>query len=352
MFEKIRLASGISFVALALGVTACNPTPVGNEEISFPEAVNQTQTVSNTSTLSGNIKVDGSSTVYPISKAMAAAFQKNHSGVQVDIGVSGTGGGFKKFCAGETDITGASRPIDAEEMAACQQGNVEYVELPIAFDGLTVVVSSQNNFVDCLKTSELRTLWEPGAEGKVTTWNQVRSDFPNQPISLYGPDKESGTFDYFTLAIVGEEGKSRSDYAPSKTDDALVQGVSGNPNALGYFGYAYYLANRDQLKLVAINSGYGCVKPSPKTIADSSYQPLSRPVFIYVKKAAAERPEVKAFTEFYLSPKNADIILEVGDVPLPNITLRTALSRFERGRTGTVFGGKGSVLGVKQQDVQ
>ncbi|MBW4612734.1 MAG: PstS family phosphate ABC transporter substrate-binding protein [Desmonostoc vinosum HA7617-LM4] len=340
-------AFAISLVTL--GLAACSNNQNADTTVSFPEAVNKAEEISASEKLSGSIKIDGSSTVFPITKVMTEAFQKSNTGVQFAVGVSGTGGGFKKFCANETDITGASRPINAEEMQLCKQNNVEFVELPVAFDGLAVVVNSQNNFASCLKLGELKKMWEPAAQGKVTTWNQVRSEFPNQPLSLYGPDTESGTYDYFTLAVVGEEGKSRSDYAPSKTDTALVEGIAGNPNGLGYFGYAYYLANQDKLKLVAVDSGSGCVQPSPQTIADSRYQPLARPVFIYVKKSAAERPEVKAFSNFYLSPDNANLILQVGDVPLPSIALKAASGRLDRGETGTKFGGQGSVIGVKQE---
>lgn len=352
--QNIRLVSVSSLVAIVLGVTACSNNQTADTTGEFPEALAQAEGLRNTaagSNLSGNVKVDGSSTVFPVSQVMAAEFQKANPGVRVTVGVSGTGGGFKKFCAGETDITDASRPINATEMELCKKNNIEYTELPIAFDGLSVVVNPQNNFVECLKVGELKKIWEPGAEGKVTNWNQIRSDFPSQPLQLYGPGTDSGTYDYFTQAIVGQEGKSRGDYTKSEDDKTLVQGVSSGQNALGYFGYAYYLANRDKLKLVAIDSGYGCVQPSPRTIADSSYQPLSRPVFIYVKKAAAERPEVKAFTNFYLAPENAKLGLQVGYVPLPNITLRAASSRFNKGMTGTEFGGRGSVVGVGQQEL-
>jgi phosphate transport system substrate-binding protein len=227
-----------------------------------------------------------------------------------------------------------------------QNPNIDYIELPIAFDSLAVVVNPQNTFVDCLTLAELKTMWEPAAQGKVTRWSQIRASFPNQPILLYGPGHDSGTFDYFTLAIVGAEGKSRSDYTASEDDTVLVDGVSSHAYGLGYFGYAYYLGNRDRLKTVAINSGYGCVSPSPQTVADSTYQPLSRPVFIYVKQSAATRPEVRAFTDFYLAPENANLVLQVGYVPLPSITLRAASSRFNKGMTGSVFNGSGSVLGV------
>ncbi len=351
--QNIRLASLGSIVTLSvLGLAACSNNQVAGTTPDFPQALTtSTANTESNSNLSGTVRLDGSSTVFPVSQVMAAEFQRINPGVRVTVGVSGTGGGFDKFCAGETDITDASRPINSSEMQMCRKNNIEYIELPIAFDGLSVVVNPQNNSVECLKVGELKKMWEPAAQGAVTNWNQIRSNFPHQPLQLYGPDPESGTYDYFTQAIVGEEGKSRDDYTKSEDDNALVQGVSSAPNGLGYFGYAYYLANRDRLKLVAIDSGYGCVQPSPKTIADSSYQPLSRPVFIYVKKSAATRPEVKAFTNFYLAPENANLVLQVGYVPLPSITLRAANSRFNKGRTGTVFGGRGSVVGVGQKEL-
>lgn len=352
--QNIRLASVGSLVVLVLGVAACSNNQTADTTPDFPQDLTQAISVENVaagSKLSGDVKVDGSSTVFPVSQVMAAEFQKANPGVRVIVGVSGTGGGFKKFCAGETDITDASRPINAKEMELCQKNNIEFTELPIAFDGVSVVVNPQNNFVKCLKVGELKNIWEPPAEGKVTNWNQIRSNFPSQPLQLYGPGKDSGTYDYFTQAIVGQEGKSRGDYTKSEDDKTLVQGVFSDENGLGYFGYAYYLANRDKLKLIAIDNGYGCVQPSPNTIADSSYQPLSRPVFIYVKKAAASRPEVKAFTNFYLAPENAKLVLQVGYVPLPNITLRAASSRFNKGMTGTEFGGRGSVIGVGQEEL-
>lgn len=349
--HTLCLASLISLVPLTLGVTACGNNQAADTTPTFPEAVAQAGTARTGSNLSGEVKVDGSSTVFPVSQVMAAEFQKTNPGVQVKVGVSGTGDGFKKFCAGETDITGASRPIEASEMELCQKNNVEYIELPIAYDSLSVVVNPQNDFVECLKVDELKKIWEAAAQNKVTSWNQIRADFPNQPLQLYGPDTESGTYDYFTLAVVGEAGKSRSDYTKSEDDNVLVQGVASKPSGLGYFGYAYYLANRDKLKPVAIDSGYGCVQPSPETVADTSYQPLSRPVFIYAKKSAATRPEVKAFTNFYLSPENAKLVVQVGYVPLPNITLKAANSRFNQGTIGTAFEGKGAVIGVGKEQL-
>lgn len=348
MWQQSKLTS-LCVISLMLGLVGCTNNQANDTAVDFPQALNVAQGNIATNKISGSVIVDGSSTVFPISQAMAAAFTKNNPDVKVDVGVSGTGGGFKKFCAGKTDMTGASRPIDTQEMQLCQQNKIEYTELPIAFDGLAVVVNSQNDFVSCLKTGELRQMWEPAAQGKITNWNQVRRSFPNQPLQLYGPDAASGTFDYFTLATVGQEGRSRTDYKPSANDNALVQGIAANPNALGYFGYAYYLKNQDKLKLVAIDSGYGCIQPSPKTIADGSYQPLSRPIFIYVKKAAAARREVHAFTNFYLNPDNANLVLQVGDVPLPSITLRAAASRFNRGMTGTKFDGRGAIIGVAQE---
>lgn len=346
-----RLASLISLVALALGVTACGNNQAADTTPTFPAAIAQAGSPRAGSNLSGEVNVDGSSTVFPVSQVMAAEFQNTNPGVKVAVGVSGTGGGFKKFCAGETDITGASRPINASEVELCQKNKVEYIELPIAYDSLSVVVNPQNNFVKCLKVDELKQIWESAPQNKVTNWNQIRADFPNQPLNLYGPGTDSGTYDYFTLAVVGEAGKGRSDYTKSEDDNVLVEGVASEPGGLGYFGYAYYLANRDKLKLVAIDSGYGCVQPSPETVADTSYQPLSRPVFIYAKKSAATRPEVKAFTNFYLSPENAKLVVQVGYVPLPNITLRAANSRFNQGTTGTAFEGRGAVIGVEQEQL-
>jgi len=347
-----KTCSRLSLLALILATTACNSNKAAEtapEE--FAEFLTARDSSNSQSQLSGTVKLDGSSTVFPVSEVMATEFQKTHPQVKVMVAISGTGGGFKKFCAGETDIADASRPINTTEMELCKKNNVEYTELPIAFDGLSVVVNPQNSFARCLKVDELKKMWQPAAAGKVTTWNQIRADFPNQPLALYGADKESGTYDYFTQAIVGEEGKSRSDYTASADDKTLVKNIASSPNGIGYFGYAYYLANRDKLKLVAIDSGYGCVQPSASTVGDSSYQPLSRPVFIYVKKSAATRPEVKAFTNFYLKPENSKLVLSVGYVPLPKIALQSAKSRFNRGQTGTIFGGKGSVVGVQQQEL-
>lgn len=300
--------------------------------------------------VSGSVLVDGSSTVFPISEAMAEEFMAANPDVRVTVGVSGTGGGFQKFCAGETDISNASRPISEEEIALCEENGIEYVELPIAFDGLSVVVNPENDFVTCLTTDELKTMWEPAAQGTITNWNQIRPEFPDQPIGLYGPGTDSGTYDYFTEAIIGEEGSSRGDYTASEDDNVIVQGVSNDPGGIGFFGYAYYEENQDNLKLVEVDAGEGCVAPSPETIADGTYQPLSRPEFIYVKTASLDNPAVRAFVDYQISPDNKELIEEVGYVPVPDTITEKAQARLEARTTGSVFEG-GSPVGVKLEEV-
>lgn len=287
-----RCVSSLAVAAVAV-LASCGKHPA--DDTSAPSA---------TGPLSGNIKVDGSSTVLPLSKVIASAFHEKNPGVQVSVDVSGSGAGFKKLCAGQIDVADASRPINAAEGAECKTHRVEYIELPIAFDAISVVVSAKNTFVDCLTVGELKAMWEPAAEGRVKTWNQVRSTFPAQPLTLLGPGRASGTFDDFTLAIVGTESSGRNDYAASEDDTVIERGVAADPNALGYFGYAYYAANKDQLKAVGVDSGHGCVRPSEQTVVDATYQPLLRPLFIYVSATAAARPEVAEFTRFYLAPEN------------------------------------------------
>jgi phosphate transport system substrate-binding protein len=277
--------------------------------------------------LSGSISADGSSTVFPITQAIAEEFNTEEPGVQVSVGTSGTGGGFEKFCAGETDISDASRQIEQEEMDVCDQNGIEYVELQVAIDGLSVMVNAANTFAECLTLDELKAIWEP--ESSVDNWSQVRDGFPDQPITLYGPGTDSGTFDYFTDVLVGEEGASRSDYTPSEDDNVLVQGIAGDPNALGYFGYAYYVQNQDKLKVLGIDDGSGCVTPNEQTIASGQYAPLSRPLFIYVAKGSSGRPEVRAFVDFYLATVN-DLIAEVGYIAVPEQTLQTEIGEWER----------------------
>lgn len=337
-------------VLLSLALAACAPaTPAP----STPVVVVQTQVVEveklitpTPGPIEGTILVDGSSTVAPITMAVAEEFQKQYPEVRVPVGISGTGGGFKKFCAGETDISDASRPIKASEAEECKKNGIEYIELPVAFDGLAVIVNPSNDFVSCMTVEELKKIWEPEAEGKVTNWKQVRADFPDRPLTLYGPGTDSGTYDYFTQAIVGKEGASRGDFTPSEDDNVLVQGIAGDPNALGFFGLAYYEENKDKLKLVAIDNGKGCVAPSLETVANSTYQPLSRPLFIYVNRARIDqKDEISAFVEFYL--KNAkSLVGQVGYIPLTDEIYDLVLKRYENRITGSIFEGSGSVVGV------
>jgi phosphate transport system substrate-binding protein len=263
--------------------------------------------------LTGSVRVDGSSTVFPIMEALAEEFQIENRGVRVTVGISGTGGGFKRFCAGETDISDASRPIKQTEIEACEAAGVEYTEVSVAWDGLSVIVNPANEFAACLTVAELRRIWEPGSS--VTTWRDVRSDFPAEPIKLYGPGTDSGTFDYFTETIMGESGASRPDYQASEDDNVLVQGVAGDRYSLGYFGYAYYSENADRLRLVEVDGGSGCEGPSQETIESGTYSPLSRPLFIYVNNASVERPEMSAFLDYALT-QGPDLIGPTGYIPL------------------------------------
>jgi phosphate transport system substrate-binding protein len=289
------------------------------------------------------IQIDGSSTVFPITEAVAEEFQKTKKGkVKVTVGISGTGGGFKKFCRGETDISDASRPITSAEIKSCKEANIDYVELPIAFDALTVVINPKNDWASTMTVAELKKMWEPAAQGKVTTWNQVREKWPNAPLKLFGAGADSGTFEYFTEAVNGKAKATRGDFTASEDDNVLVQGVSTDRNALGYFGYAYYAENQKKLKAVSIDGGKGPVTPSPKTVEDGTYQPLSRPIFIYVSKKSMDKPEVKEFVEYYM--KNAaTLVKQVKYVPLPAKAYTMATEHFQKGRTGTVFGGKPEV---------
>lgn len=290
---------------LALGLAACGG---GNEQAATGG--------SGEDALSGEVLVDGSSTVQPLTAAAGELFAEEQPGVNVSVATSGTGGGFEVFCQGTTDISNASRPIGEEEIAACEENGVEYTELPVALDALTVVASAENDFLQCLTTEQLATIWGPEAEGTITRWNQVDPSFPDQPIELYGAGTDSGTFDYFTEVINGEEGVSRTDYNATEDDNVTVQGVSGSPNAIGYFGFSYYEENADVLKAIEIDNGNGCVAPSPETAADGTYAPLSRPIYIYVNNAAAaEKPQVKAFVDFY-AQNNAEIAEAAQFIPL------------------------------------
>ncbi|HIK98790.1 MAG TPA: PstS family phosphate ABC transporter substrate-binding protein [Dehalococcoidia bacterium] len=296
------------YVALALGIALI----AGIVALGMNEP--NTNLLATDSSLFGTIEIDGSSTVFPITQAVAEEFRKVHPNVQVPVGVSGTGGGFKRFVVGETHISNASRSIKPIEIAAAAENGVEFIEIAIGFDGLSIITNPVNDFLECLTTDELRALWEPGSE--VNRWRDVRDGLPASEFRLYGPDTDSGTFDYFTESIVHLEDASRSDYSASADDNVLIRGVSGDKDALGYFGYAFYSSSPDKLKLIAIDSGSGCIYPSPKTINDGTYSPLSRPMFIYVNTAALEREEVVVFLNFYLDNATT-LVEEVGYVSLP-----------------------------------
>ena len=290
------------------------------------------------------IKIDGSSTVYPITEAAAEEFASQSGGkVRITVGISGTGGGFKKVVRGETDIQDASRPILEKEMADARAAGVEYIELPIAFDALTVMVNPRNTWVDHFTIDELKKIWEPAAQGKVTKWSDVRPGWPNAPLKLYGAGADSGTFDYFTEAVVGKAKSSRGDYTASEDDNVLVQGVASDPNALGYFGYAYYAANKNRLKAVPVVNPKGQpVGPSEESVMDATYAPLGRPIFLYVNKKSLQRTEVRRFVEFYLK-NGADLTKDVKYIPLPDDAYEKALARLNEGKTGSAYGGKPEV---------
>jgi phosphate transport system substrate-binding protein len=298
------------------------------------------------------VKIDGSSTVFPITEGVAEDFQKMKKGaIKVTVGISGTGGGFKKLCRGEIDIQDASRPILDKEMADCRAAGIEYIELPVAFDALTVVMNPKNTFLKAITVDELKKMWEPAAQGKVMTWNQVNPAWPNAPIKLFGAGSDSGTFDYFTEAINGKSKASRGDFTASEDDNVLVQGVAQDVNAIGYFGYAYYAENQSRLKAVPIveKAGKPAVSPSETSVLDGSYQPLSRPIFIYVNAKSLAKPEVREFAEYYM--KNAArIAKEVKYVPLPAKAYTVGLEHIAKGKKGTVFGGKNEV-GVRIDDL-
>jgi phosphate transport system substrate-binding protein len=289
------------------------------------------------------ITADGSSTVFPITEAVAEEFQKANAGTRVTVGSSGTGGGFQKFCRGETDISDASRPIKPDEVERCAQANVGYIELPVAYDGIAIVVHPKNTWVDTLTVAELKRMWEPAAQGKVMKWSQVRAGWPDREIRLFGPGTDSGTFEYFTEAVVGKARASRGDYTSSEDDNVLVQGVSGDENALGYFGYAYFAENKGKLKLVPIDdqkddNGKGAIAPSPETVGNGTYRPLSRPIFVYVKTKSLDRPEVQKFVDFYLT-NPAKLVSEVGYIPLKDGEYTLTRQRFQQKKTGSMFHG-------------
>ena len=319
MFKQARLISALVVAGVALA-----SSPAARAEI---------------------IKIDGSSTVYPITEAVAEDFQKAMKNViKVTVGISGTGGGFKKFCRDETDFQNASRPITTQEMEDCKAAGVEYFEMPIAYDALTVVINPKNTFLAQATVEELKKLWEPAAQGTITRWNQINPAWPDAPIKLFGAGADSGTFEYFTEAIVGKAKSSRGDYTASEDDNVLVQGVSRDVNGIGYFGYAYYAENMSRLKgLAIVNPKTGAaVEPSGANVENGSYVPLSRPIFVYVKARSLQKPEVRAFLEYYMN--NADkLVREVKYVPLPKAAYEGNLKHVKDNRIGTVFGGRNEV---------
>ena len=321
--RSARLTRSFSILALAASLTACGggdtATTGGDVAAGGGESV------------SGDIQIDGSSTVFPISEAMAEEFQLANPDVRVTVGVSGSGGGFKKFCAGETDISNASRAIKEEEAADCEANGVEFAEVPIAYDGITLVTNTENDWAQCMTIEQLNTIWAPDSEGSVSNWSQVDPEFPDQALDLYGPGTDSGTFDYFTDEVNGEEGASRGDYTASEDDNVIVTGVESSGGSLGYFGYAYYEENQGNLNAVEIENEDGtCIAPSSETIADGSYNPMSRPLFIYVKKEAYEtKPQVKAFVDYQLASENGELVKEAGYITLPDADLADSRSQVE-----------------------
>ncbi len=278
--------------------------------------------------LAGTIKVDGSSTVFPITEAVAEEFRAVEPKVKVTIGVSGTGGGFKKFSRGETNISNASRPIKDKEKAACAENNINYLELEVAYDGLAVLVNPKNDWVDSFTIKELKRIWEPAAQGNIMKWNQIRPEWPNEEIHLFGPGVASGTYDYFTEAIVGKSGSSRGDFTASEDDHVLVQGIAGDKYSLGFFGLAYYAENKDKLTLIGVHNGEKVVKPTLETVSNGTYRPLSRPLFIYVNSTSVKQPEVIEFVNFYI--QNAgELSKDVGYIPLPDENYKKQTENFK-----------------------
>jgi phosphate transport system substrate-binding protein len=329
---------GVAVVALTVlwvALLAGCPKPQSTEAPAVTPST--TPSIPSGGQLTGQVQIDGSSTVYPIQEAIAEEFAEVQPDVKVTVGVSGTGGGFKRFCVGETDISNASRAIKDEEIKKCAENTVEYIELPIAFDGISIVVNPKNTWCESLTVAELKKIWEP--QSKVKSWKDVRPSFPDKPITLYGPGTDSGTFEYFTEEIVGKKKESRSDYTASEDDNMLVQGIAGDGGALGYFGFSYWEENQDKLKLIPVDAGGGAVAPSAETIRDGSYKPLSRPLFVYVAKASTDRPEVDAYVKFMLD-NAGKLSAEVGAVALPDAVYAAARQRYEQKTTGSAITGQ------------
>ncbi len=311
---NVKIVASILVITAAFGLASCGSKTVDEGGTSGQ--------------LTGEVKIDGSSTVYPITEAIAEEFRVDQPKVKVTVGISGTGGGFNKFSRGETDINDASRPIKSEEAVACSENNVKFVELTVAYDGLAVLVNKENTWVDHFTVDELKKIWQPSAQGTITKWSQIRAGWPDEQFNLYGPGVASGTYDYFTEAIVGKSGSSRGDYTASEDDNVLVQGISGDKNSIGFFGLAYYEENIDKLRLVGVDGGNGPIEPTSQTVKDGTYAPLSRPVFIYVSDVAAKRSEVVEFVNFYLN--NAPTLVpDVGYIPLPQAEYQKGIDTFK-----------------------
>lgn len=335
---RLRVVLGALTLALALVAAGCG----GGGQQQPEQGGGEPTGGSGGGQASGEIAIEGSSTVLPISQAAAEGFQGENPDAQVTVGGSGTGDGFEAFCAGDTQISDASRPIEAEEIQACEEAGTEFVELPVALDGISVVVNPQNEYADNVTVEELSTIWSPDSEGSITQWNQVRDAWPAEPITLYGPGTESGTFDFFTDEVNGEEGASRADYQASEDDNVILEGVAGDPSALGYFGYAYYANNQEAVRALAVDGGEGPVEPTSETIADGSY-PLSRPLFIYVStQALDENPAVGQFVDNYLA--NLDQYVEQGGyITLPQETTQLVQQRYESRTTGSLYNEEGEL---------
>ena len=328
---------GLAFTACGGGGEPTSPASGGNGEVGL-------------ASLQGKIAIDGSSTVFPITEAVAEEFGiLTRRNVRITVGVSGTGGGFQKFCNGETDISDASRPIKASEIDLCAQRGIEFVEIPVAIDGLTVMVNPENDFVSCITVAELHQIWGAEAEDQIVRWNQVRPHWPDRPLRLYGPGVDSGTFDYFTQTINGQAQSSRGDFTSSEDDNLLVHGIYGDKGSLGYFGYAYFRENRGKLKALQIDGGDGCVGPDEETINGGSYSPLSRPLFIYINSAALQESHVREFIRFYIGPEGWALVSEVGYIPFQDKVYQLVSSRVESGTTGSIFGGVNPQSGSVEQ---
>ncbi|MEP1079645.1 PstS family phosphate ABC transporter substrate-binding protein [Leptolyngbya sp. PL-A3] len=342
-----RLVRGLA-IALSLStfVMSCSGP---NANVASPDVTTGSENSQAQQPVSQSISIDGSSTVYLLTDEVVKEYQfEREDEPQITVTFSGTTGGFRKFCAGETDISNASRPINAEEMEACKVSGVQYIELPVAFDALTIVVHPSNTWAESMTVEELKRLWEPAAAGNITTWNQIRPEWPNQPIKLYGAGSDSGTFDYFTEAIVGESGASRSDYTASEDDTVLASGVMNDPNGLGYFGYAYFEEAQTKLKAVAIDAGQGPVLPSDEAVINNQYQPLARPLFIYINvRSLQEKSKLAEFVEYYLT-NAANLADVVGYVPLSDETYKVVQEHLLERKVGTAFGGKAPSLTLNE----